>query len=301
MIKHFLYVPFTGLGLHGGYRGDKWLRNRIKVFYRFVLPSIMNQSNQNFTVWFSWREEDRKNPIVQQFKQTLEGVRDFNFIFTYGGVCFYDDKYPPLEAKDRLLKSLQANLPDLKDLVGEAEWVYMTIQPSDDIYLSGAVEAIQAVPPFESMAIGYKDGYIMNYATKEIAEYNPDTLPPFYTIVFPSSVFLNPFEHIRYIGPYVSHEYVKDKFKLRTFVARGFVVGTHGSNISTIFNHPYKGRTLTNEEHDTVLIKTGTLFSEPIVSRNRLRLVARNILNLMPLQDRLRKAYHKLPEKIKIL
>lgn len=294
-ILHFMYCPFTGLGLHGGYRGDKWLKNRIRVFNQFVLQSLVNQSKREFVLWISWRPADRKNKIVQDFKKNLDEIRGLTTVFTYGGVMFWDDKYD----NDQLLERLRATLPELKSYAKDADVVYMTIQPSDDMYLYNAVEGIQNYPYAPHTAIGWRDGYIINYATKEIAEYNPDTHPPFYTIMFPKDTFLNPDKHYEYIGPYKSHEYVPDFLDYKTLPGRGFVVGTHGENISTTFIHPYKGKTLSDKEKDDILIKTGTLFSDTVIVRRGGRLIARQVLNLMPFQDIIRNYYHSLPSWLK--
>ena len=117
------------------------------------------------------------------------------------------------------------------------------------------VEQIQSA--FEKMpdiqALGFKKGFIMNYQTKELAEYNPKTNPPFFTIKFPTPVFIEPFKHIDFTGPYKSHEYLGDKLKLGLIEQRGFIVGTHLDNISTFFDHPFKGVTLESWLRDKVL------------------------------------------------
>ena len=242
-ITHFLYVPFTGLGLYGGFRGNRWLRNRIKIFTQFVLPSLLAQTSKNFTLWVSWRHEDRHNPYVQRFKEFLETVTDFKTVFTYSGVCFWDDKYPDDIARSRLAEAVHGSLADLFEPIGVVDYVLMTIQPSDDCYHKRMVEQTQVafdrLP--EIQALGFKRGYMMNYRTKELAEYDPNTIPPFFTIKFPTPSFIEPWKHIEYTGPYKSHEYIGDKLKLGVIEERGFIVGCHGENISTHFNHPFKG------------------------------------------------------------
>jgi|TARA_Y100000034_G_C6894261_1_gene411956 hypothetical protein len=293
---HFMYVPFTGLGLQAGYRGRRWLKNRIRVFKQFVVPSLVNQSKKEFVIWCSWREEDRGNKIIEELERSLQGIRGMTAVFTYGGLCFWDDKYEDEVAKQRLVTALQNTLPELESYIPEdTERVYMTIQPSDDMYLGHVVEEIQ-----ESEHIGvicYKQGYIINYANKEIADYDPTTNPPFFTIVFDRERFLNPQEHLDFTGPYKSHEDIIKHVKSITYKSdRAFVVGTHGENISTTYNHPYRGRLLSEEERDAVLIKTGTLFSDTVVVRRGYRLLARRVLNLLPFQDQIRYFYHnKLP------
>ena len=260
---HFVNIPFTGLGLYQGYRGDKWLLNRIRIFKEYVLPSILNQSNQNFILLISWRQEEKNNPIIKEFAEYLNHFRDLNFIFSYAGILIWDDKYLDEEAEKRLRNSLEKTLPYLKDVVGNADWVLMTIQPSDDMYLYNAVERLQD-SELKEKAMGYKRGYIMDLAKKEISEYNPTTLPPFYTIFFPRETFLDPKKHFEYIGKCKSHEYVKDFLPYEFLEERGFIVGCHTENISTTYNIPFKGRKLTKEEMGNVMRKTGILDAPPL-------------------------------------
>jgi hypothetical protein len=95
----------------------------------------------------------------------------------------------------------------------------------------------------------------MNYATKEVSEYNPKTNPPFYTIKFKKSVFLEPQEHISF-APIKSHEYVADHLLYGIMDERGFLVGCHSDNVSTFYNHPFKGDRVTID----VLDKFGLSF-----------------------------------------
>lgn len=255
--KHFMYMPFTGLGLYQGFRGNRWLKNRIKICKQFVIPSLQAQTEKNFTLWISWRPEERYNSIVRDFQEWLKGT-GLDVVHTFSGVCFYDDKYPPEVAKERLTSALHGAMMDLVDATeGDEgyEHVLMTIQPSDDCYHRKAVQGIQGVfkEMFALQACGFSKGYLMNYQTKELAEWNPKTNPPFYTIKFPRPIFINPLQHVEYTAlkhdvpgypkgtPLPSHEWVKDCLRYGQIPERGFLVGTHGENISTIWNHPYKG------------------------------------------------------------
>ncbi len=257
-LTHLFYVPFTGLGLYNGYRGDTWLKNRIAIFKQFVVPSLRAQTDEDFVIWISWRREEKYNPIVQEFKRYMEEsfVDETKVVFTYAGVCFYDDKYPDVIAQDRLISALHGSMPALFDYVGESDYVLMTIQPSDDLYTTRAVEGIKKI--FEAhpdvSGMGFKYGYICNYNTKEVSEYNPETNPPFYTFKFPKADFTDPLRHAQFTAlkrdsgqykagtPCPSHEYVPECVKFAVVDdVRGFMVGTHGNNISTTFTNPYKG------------------------------------------------------------
>ena len=257
MIKkhvHFLMCPFTGLGMYNGFRGNRWLRNRIKIFKQFVVPSLLAQTSQDFILWVSWRYEEKYNKQVIELKKYLDetGLRN---VFTYGGVCFYDDKHEDNVARNRLVENLHASMPDLINVIGEADYVYLTIQPSDDVYYKRFVADI--AEGFEEDndidALGFTRGYIMNYRAGQIKEWNPVTNPPFYTIKFKREDFLDPIKHCEFTSikkdvgkykagtPIPSHEYVGDALKYKRSDYRGFLVGTHLDNISTVFKHPYAG------------------------------------------------------------
>lgn len=238
-IKHFLYCPFTGLGLYGGFRGDRWLKNRIQIFKQFVVPSLLVQTSQNFTLWISWRPEERNNKRVKELKSYLDNLGLSN-IFTYSGVCFWDDKYPDEVARRRLSENVLRSLQELFNEIGSVDEVYMTIQPSDDCYHKDTVKQLQELfRNSDLQAAGFTKGYVMNYKTLELKHWNPKTIPPFFTIKFPTPIFIDPYKHIEYTGPYKSHEYIGDKLKFGKIDVRGFLVGTHGENISTVFNHPF--------------------------------------------------------------
>ena len=287
-VVHFLYIPFTGLGLYNGFRGNRWLKNRIQIFKQFVIPSLLNQTSKDFVVWCSWRYEEKKNPLVKRFIEEIK-LESLQFVHTFNGVCFWDDKYPDRVARERLLTNLHGSLIDLIDVLGDAKYVLMSIQPSDDCYKGDFVAGIKNV--FEQnkdlQAAGFNKGYICNYATKEVKEYNPKTNPPFYTIKFPREIFIDPIKHAEYTSlkhdvgkykqgtPLPSHEYVKDCLKYGSISERGFMVGVHGENISTVFNHPYAGE----EVESSILKDFGIADVFPITIHYSMR---KRILRMLP-------------------
>lgn len=176
-------------------------------------------------------------------------LHGFNTVFTYAGICFWDDKYPDDEARLRLINSVHASMGPLLNVIGEAREVLMTIQPSDDCYHKDMVKDTQEFfrTNKDVHVYGYRKGYVMDYVKGQIKEWNPKTTPPFYTIRFPRDMFVDPLKHLKYTGPYKSHEYVKDFLPVQYMDFRGFVVGTHGENISTVFNHPFAGEDVPRE------------------------------------------------------
>lgn len=265
MNKFLVSVPFTGLGLYGGFRGNRWLRNRIRVFETFVIPSLLAQSDRDFIVWVAWRQEERSNKYVQELKQRLDAIPNFEVVFTYSGIPFWDDKHDDDTARTRLGRTLAEALPELMDVVGDCENVYWLLQPSDDCYNRLTIQSVRAAfEDPEMQAVTFTKGYLCNYSTKELLEYNPKTNPPFFAIKYPRGIFFDPGKHMTYSGPFKSHEYIGDKLKLGKFEGRGFLVGTHGENISTHFNHPYGGQRFEGLERDQILESFGIVDAEPL-------------------------------------
>jgi hypothetical protein len=189
-------------------------------------------------------------------------------VFTFGGLCFWDDKYEDEVAHQRLIIALHHSLGQLINHVGDVKDVLMTIQPSDDCYNKHMVETMQhTFKNTDYNALGYRHGYLMNYQTGELKEYNPKTNPPFFTLRFPKEIFIDPLKHALWTGPYKSHEYVPDHMKHTYVDGRGFIVGTHGENVSTHFNHPYGGENVPKE----YLANFGLDMVEPIKIRYSIR------------------------------
>lgn len=269
-ITHFLMVPFTGLGLYGGYRGNKWLKNRIKVFKQFVVPSLLAQTNKDFILWVAWRFEEKTNEQVIELRRYLNDL-GLNVVFTFSGCPFWDDKYDDMVARERLINAVHGSLGDLMNIINPSSaHILMTIQPSDDCYDKDTVKRIQETfnDNTSIQAVTYKTGYICNYQTKELAEYVPATNPPFFTIKFPVEVFKDPLKHVEYTGPYKSHEYVGEKLNLKVLLEKGFLVGCHGENISTFFDHPFKKNAISWPDREFILGNFG-LMNVPLLKINK--------------------------------
>ncbi len=68
---HLFFVPFTGLGLHNGFRGDAWFKNRIEIFKNYTLKSLLNQTNKDFVLWFCFRPEEEINPLLIELQKHM--------------------------------------------------------------------------------------------------------------------------------------------------------------------------------------------------------------------------------------
>lgn len=263
---HIIYIPFSGVGLSNGYRGDKWFSHRIEVFKRFTLKSLANQTNKDFTIWCSFRPEEEHNPLTKHIARAIleSGLK---CVFTFHGLMYFDDKFsdysPKLIARNigmmmmshirnktipnplRIIRDAFSNKnktlverieKSLKSFNAAGDWVYLTRIDSDDMFHKDVVELIQSQEPARKKALVFKQGVVYNVATTQLAEWNPTTNPPFHTIIFPADEFFDAQKHKDYYGLFQSHESITSEFNCTTLPDKHYCqVVNHGKkgNIST--------------------------------------------------------------------
>mgnify|MGYP001590781346 FL=1 len=269
---HIIYTPFTGVGLHGGFRGDEWFTHRINIFKRFTLKSLLNQSNRDFIHWTSFRPEERNHPYVRELAQYLADL-NYPFVFTFNGLMYWDDKFNSYGIKEMarnflmmlwdcwnykdwkglknvlkytwenknntLYRRVSESLSIMVDSLGkDYDWIYLTRIDSDDMFHKEAVNLIQSEPPSYKKALIFKEGYILNVQTGQVAEWNPPTNPPFHTIIFPGNIFFNPERYLEYYGDFKSHEDVARIFDCTVLDMKKYCISFHGKHISTAWDSP---------------------------------------------------------------
>lgn len=274
---HLIYVPMTGVGLYGGYRGYDWYQERIRIFKEYTLKSLLNQENRKFILWMSFRPEEKNNRLTAELANYLKSKK-IEYILTFDGLMYWDDKYTPEISsrlknfariirgclrngtwgdlwsstkelwydKNKTLKErLSRSLSIIEKYFSNVDWVYITRIDSDDMFHKSMVKEIQQMPPFCGAYV-VKNGYIHNSDTGEFAEYNPKTNPPFHTIVFPSYIFFNAQEYLDYFGEFRSHEDTTKVFNSLPLTDYRYCVLTHNpaNHISTIWNHPFRGKVI---------------------------------------------------------
>lgn len=255
---HFLMIPFTGLG-KPDYRGDKWFAYRIEIFKKFTLQALLNQTEKDFIVWFCFRTEEQSNPLTKELYDYVSKT-SLKFIFTYGGIPIWDDKYK----YDNLLERLEIILPQLKGLYHGEKYILETCQPSDDFYHSDEVKEIQAMELGERKIFTHSKGYVFNNKTQRLANWNPTTInPPFYTIVYSAETFFDPRKHFDYMRFSKSHEdviWIFDHIKMPDY---RYCVLIHGNQISTTWYHPYREGGYSWQEGRDIMRKFGIEIDKP--------------------------------------
>ena len=247
---HLCYIPFTGLGLKGGYRGDDWFRYRIELFKNYTLKSLLNQTCRDFVIWISFRPEEKENPITKDFAAYMDKTGQ-PYIFTFHGLCFYDDKF---KDEENLLRRLKATLPELK--LEKTQYIFETLQPSDDVYHLNAIKTIQEQQSRQG-AMVHQKGLIWNKQTQRLADWQPLTCPPFYTIIYPSEVFFDPQKHYDFVKGFKSHEDIPKLFDCVRLPDHGYCVLVHSKNISTNWYNPFRGKVYSWEKGKEILKQFG--------------------------------------------
>ncbi len=252
-IQHLVYIPFTGLGIND-FRGNAWFEYRTNIFRDYTLKSLKNQTTKDFTLWISFRPEEKENSITKRIEQDIKDA-GIDYIFTFDGIMMWDDRgtWHNNDLKERMEKSLT----ELKGKLGESDWVYKTDLGSDDLFLGEALEEIQKVEPKEKRSTVYFNGYVLDMENNRLAEWNRDTSCSKYTIIYPSETFFSAEKHLDYIKELKSHEYASQVFDAVRLPDGRYMAGVHKGNISTTWENKFRGRQIGDPEKKEILTKFG--------------------------------------------
>jgi hypothetical protein len=166
--KHFLITQFN---LYSGHSGNKeyqswvdWTRKRIEIFRAFCLPSIKNQNNKNF-LWLIYF--DKETPT--EFYDLIEYLKDIPFILPYftSGFAGFNYQY----------------LIDIKNLVGDANWVITSRFDNDDCLDKNAIEIIQRnFRESDEFLISLASGYTLDIKDNSLSHYYY-SMSPFISLI----------------------------------------------------------------------------------------------------------------------
>jgi len=251
---HLIYVPFTGLGLFDGFRGEKWFAERAEIFRNYTLKSLRNQSNKNFILWLSFRPEEEDNPTTYKIESYLK-KSGLDYVLTFDGIMMYDDR--GVEHNKDLKERIGRSMERIRPIVEGSRWVFVTDCGSDDMFSRDAVKEIQMERPRPKGATYYLNGYVYNIPTDRLAYWKRTSSHPQYTIIYPTETFLDADKHFKYIEGLESHEYVPLIFDATRLSDNMYCCTTHGYNISTIFDHPLRGDEIIGKEKDKIMKQFG--------------------------------------------
>lgn len=277
MNAHIIAIPFTGVGVGGGFKSQRWFEHRVDIFKNYTLKSLANQTNKDFMLWLWFRPEETNNPLMPEIIRMLDDS-GLNYCISFDGLLYHDDKFTHQNLKTKLrnfakmvwdgysekdLKPLSQlwkytweeknkTLPDRlahaleilrRGIRDDYDWIYLTRIDSDDMFHKEAVNLIQSRKPGYRKALVMDKGYMYNTVTTQLAEWLPPTNPPFHTIIFPANLFFDPREHLSYYGTFKSHEDIPHVFQAETLDLYKYCVTAHGKDhISTAWDVPLAKR-----------------------------------------------------------
>jgi len=243
-MKHIIQTVLTGRGVRRlEEETPEWLIGRIELFKKYTLPSLLNQTNRNFLHWISFREPgEESNEQVIKLKEYLTNL-NYNFVFTYNGQPYIDDKIADNRTEDDRFRLSLEKIKDIED----SDWIYFTVLDSDDMFSKDVVDEIQREKPAFKKALVYQKGYIYDDTTRKLADWDTES-PPFYTIIYPTEVFVDAIKKREYVDAFKSHEDIIRFLHYKVLSKNKYCVVVHKNNKSTYWEHKYKGQEYSQKE-----------------------------------------------------
>ncbi len=250
---HLVYIPFSGLGRFNGYRGDDWFKERIKLFENYTVKSLQNQSEKDFTVWISFREEEQLNPLTEEVTRIMR-ESGLKYIMTFHGIAMWDDR--GIEHNDDLVERLDKTIGAIKPLFIGKDYAYITNFSSDDMLEKDAVKLIQNEEYEERKALYFMNGFVYNEQTGQLAEWNRDSSGSQYTVMYPKEVLMDAKKWFAYeMACLKSHEYIPQCYNAKCLEDWKFMCMVHGYNISTGWDNSFRGKEFFYEEEKQSILK----------------------------------------------
>ncbi len=183
----------------------RWIKYRIDIFFKFTLNSLINQTNQDFTVYVKYMDETER--IIKRLLRHRPALP--------GNILFVKEK----EAEAHLLK----NLHEYDDL-------YIVRIDSDDLYHKSFIQQLHDyIPNKKTNALINQKGYLYDSIHHRMASIDRPS-PPFYTLVYKAKKYIRGKRHPLLAGH-------GDVINLRHEIIqpRNYVVVIHGKNKSSKF------------------------------------------------------------------
>ena len=249
--KHIFQVPFTGKTPRGDNMTDEWFEKRVEIFIKYTIGSLKYQTNKDFLLWLTFRPEDRDSIITIRIEQALEesGIKH---ILTFNGTMFTEDR-ATWHNKD-LPERLERALPILKKFVGDCDYIYETNLDSDDMVHKDFSKFVIEKKFKNKGALYCTRGFAYNTQGR-IADWNNPVSNQNYTLMFPSDIYFDADRRLEYLRGYKSHEEVPEMFDSEKLPDGFYCTVIHGDNITTEWNHPFRGNEYFYEDEKEEILK----------------------------------------------
>lgn len=246
--------------------GEKWLKRRMEYFKQYTIPSLQNQTNQNFIHWISFRQGTKFCGQILDLYDYLKSI-NYKFIFTFNGQPYWDDKDNTSDEKVPVTKNptlkvrLEQSLLVIKPYCN-GKYVYLTVLDSDDMLHKDFIKNVQEIPFKERRTVVCGKGYALTYPSEryskaEVADWEPTTNPPFYTIMYPVEVFTDAEKKLKYDEPFHSHEDIPKVFETIKLPDYSYCYLFHMANKGTSWEHPFRGKVYPESEWKEIIKNYG--------------------------------------------
>jgi len=194
---------------NGGFDIPGWLDYRLVLFKELTLKSVLAQTNKDFIVWLRWHANMKDDESVLQWQKLIKSV-GINSVFTF------DDLSP------------------LKEAIEATEWIYVSNCDTDDLIHSNYIDLIQTQKPILKKAVFPVQGYRWDIRINRLETHEWKS-PPFWTIIFPTSVFFDEPAKKEYMNIVRGHQDIAKKMKAIILPGRLYVHVTHGLNAMNLY------------------------------------------------------------------
>lgn len=155
LITQFNLKKFWATEDHNHKKWLNWTVNRIDLFQKYCLPSVINQVNQNFK-WFIFLDRTTPSSLIDKLLALTPEESPIQWCLVDG----YDD------FKSHYMDHIRATIqPGI-------EWIVTTNLDNDDALHKEAIDIIQNyVIPVDNHLISLTNGYCMDLKSRQLSQY----------------------------------------------------------------------------------------------------------------------------------
>lgn len=240
--QHFLLTQFNLKNFPQGEHANEeawieWTRNRITLFRKYCLPSILNQSDQDFT-WILYFDQDTPDEF-RPFIEELQAISNIQIVF-FQGMDEFDIRYmDPIKA---------LSSPD-------SPWILTSRMDNDDALHRDAIRMIRSnFRAKQGFLISLSSGYVLDPQEMTLSHYYYPMSPFISLVERNNGRFRGIFQrgHTRWnelrlgVIKELWHEYFNPAGRKAYFVVDKplWIQIVHGENISNSF---YRGLPVASE------------------------------------------------------
>lgn len=180
----------------------KWIENRLDIFEKYTLQSLINQTNQKFDVYLSC--ESVTIPIINE--------------------CLSRRTSLPVNIHFNTISNIHKEI--IQDM-GNYDYLYHIRLDSDNLYHKDFIQKLYDYKPKDdTQVIISQYGYVYDIRDGSLAPYYQYS-PPFYAYIYKKQDFLNGF---RYRTP-LGHTKIPNYWKYEFVEGYNYMVTLHGNNV----------------------------------------------------------------------